>query len=202
MSTLLYILSANLDSIGVGFSYGVRKIHISRKSLVIIAVISAFCSAFSLFIGNVLGAILAPRAGDFLGKSILFLLGFWIFLTSFKSDGKSKKSRSFSVKFLGITVSIMKDPALCDFDSSSKIEEKEALYLALALSLDSIAIGLGLGISGIFNWFLPLLIGVSQYVFLEFGKFLGVFLTNNFKISHKFWTMLAGLCLIVLAIRG
>ena len=202
MSTLLYILSANLDSVGVGFSYGVRKIHISRRSLVIIAVISAFCSAFSLFIGKVLGTILAQSAGNFLGRSILFLLGFWIFLTSFKSDGKSKKSHSFSIKFLGVTVSIMKDPALCDFDSSSKIEEKEALYLALALSLDSIAIGLGLGISGIFTWYLPLLIGISQYIFLEIGKFMGIFLTNKFKISHKFWTLLAGLCLIVLAIWG
>lgn len=202
MSVLLYILSANLDSIGVGFSYGVRKIHISRISLIIIAVISAFCSAFSLFIGNLSGAFLAPRTGDFLGRSILFILGLWIFLSAFKNDTVPKKSRSFSIKFLGITISIMKDPTLCDFDSSSKIEEKEALYLALALSLDSVAIGFGLGISGIFNWSLPVLIGVSQYVFLELGRFLGIFLANKFKISHIFWNALAGICLISLAIWG
>lgn len=202
MSILLYILSANLDSVGVGFSYGARKIHISRKSIIIIAIISALCSVFSLLAGQLLGNFLTPKAGDFIGKIILFLLGFWIFISSFKSEKKNVKNRSFSIKFLGITVSIMRDPVLCDFDSSLKIEEKEALYLALALSLDSIAIGLGLGIADFFNWYLPILIGASQYVFLEIGRFLGIFLANKLKISHKIWTILAGACLILLSIFG
>lgn len=203
MSVLLYILSANLDSIGVGLSYGVRKIHISRAAVLIIAVFSVICSFLALLFGSFLGDFFSAEQGKVLGDGVLFFLGLWILLSVFKKDSPTKAiSKTFSIKTLGITISIMRDPSLCDFDASSRIDGKESIYLALALSLDSIAISIGAGISGLIHWYLPLLIGVSQFVFLETGRFLGGKLTGMFKISNKVWTFLAGLALVFLAIIG
>lgn len=198
MPVLLYILSVNSDSVGVGISYGVRKIHISCRSLLIIAVFSVLCSAISLAVGTLVSSFMTPNAGSFLGDLILLVIGIWILLSPFKEN--IAKDRTFSIKPLGITISIIREPSLCDFDASSHIDGKEAIYLAMALSLDSIAIGLGVGISGLATWYLPLVIGASQLIFLEMGRLLGALLANKLNIPHKTWSILAGILLIILAI--
>lgn len=196
MAVLLYILSVNLDSIGVGLSYGLRKIHISHAASLICAAISALFFGIALFIGAYLSDILSPRLGRVLGSVLLFLLGCWIILSSL-CDIKAEKR--FSIRPLGITISIMRDPSLCDFDNSSKIDTREAIYLSLALSFDSVAVGLGAGLAGISAWYLPILVGASQFLFLKLGKALGAKL-SSLKIPHKIWTVLSGLILILLAI--
>ncbi len=195
MAVLLYILSVNLDSIGVGISYGLRKIHISNRASLVCAIISALCFALSFFVGKYLNTFLSPLLGKILGSVILFLLGLWIILNSFADI----KERKFSIKPLGITILILRDPVTCDFDNSSKIDTREAIYLALALSLDSIAVGFGAGLSGISAWYLPILIGITQFLFLKLGKAFGEKL-RTLKIPHKIWTVLSGLILILLAI--
>lgn len=196
MAVLLYILSVNLDSIGVGLSYGLRKIHISFTAGVICASVSVLCFAITFFTGTFLSAYFSPILAKALASVILFLLGLWIILNSFTDV---KHTRKFSIRPLGITILIMCDPALCDFDNSSKIDTREAIYLALSLSLDSVAVGLGAGLAGISAWYLPILIGVSQFLFLTIGKALGEKL-SSLKIPHKIWTVLSGLILILLAI--
>ncbi|MBR5479043.1 MAG: sporulation membrane protein YtaF [Clostridia bacterium] len=198
MPVLLYILSVNSDSIGVGISYGVRKIHISCRSLLIIVVFSILCSSIALTVGSLLSSIMSPNVGSFLGDCILLAIGFWILLTSFREN--TVKTRTFSIKPLGITISIMREPSLCDFDSSSHIDAKEAIYLAMALSLDSVAIGLGVGVAGFARWYLPIIIGVSQLAFLELGKTLGILLAAKLNIPQKVWSILAGILLIILAV--
>lgn len=195
MAVLLYILSVNLDSIGVGISYGLRKIHISNRASLVCAIISALCFALSFFLGGYLNSVLSPLIGKILASTILFLLGLWIMLNSFADI----KERKFSIKSLGITILILRDPSLCDFDNSSKIDTREAIYLALALSFDSVAVGFGAGLSGISVWYLPILIGFTQFLFLKFGKIIGEKL-RTLKIPHKIWTVLSGLILILLAI--
>ena len=195
MAVLLYILSVNLDSIGVGLSYGLRKIHISNRASFVCALVSAMCFALSFFLGGYLNSILSPLLGKILGRAILFLLGLWIILNSFTNV----KERKFSIKPLGITILILRDPVICDFDNSSKIDTREAVYLALALSLDSVAVGFGAGLSGISAWYLPILIGITQFLFLKLGKAFGEKL-RTLKISPKIWTVLSGIILILLAI--
>ena len=168
MAVLLYILSVNLESIGVGLSYGLRKIHISHAASLICAAISARFFGIALFIGAYLSDILSPRLGRVLGSVLLFLLGCWIILSSL-CDIKAEKR--FSIRPLGITISIMRDPSLCDFDNSSKIDTREAIFL----------------------------VGASLFLFLKLGKALGAKL-SSLKIPHKIWTVLSGLILILLAI--
>ena len=75
MAVFLYILSVNLDSIGVGISYGLRKIHISTSASIIIALFSVFYAALALYAGTLLTRILPEWLGKTMGSTILFVLG-------------------------------------------------------------------------------------------------------------------------------
>ncbi len=196
MAVLLYILSVNSDSIGVGISYGLRKIHISFIAGATCAGVSALCFAIAFFAGSFLSAYISPNLSKALASIVLFLLGIWIILNSFTD---TKYTRKFSIRPLGITILILRDPVACDFDNSSKIDIREAIYLAIALSLDSVAVGFGAGLSGLSAWYLPILIGITQFLFLKLGKIIGEKL-RTLKIPHKIWTTLSGLILILLAI--
>ena len=99
-----------------------------------------------------------------LGSFIFILAGIFMFFQALQKDkdiklnSKSKKllkekTYSFFIKFLGITIKIIKDPTNSDLDNSNKIDYKEAIFLSLALSIDSICIGIGSSIIGINNLF-------------------------------------------------
>ena len=198
MAALLYILSVNLDSIGVGISYGLRRIHITCRASVIIAVMSTICFALSFYLGTALNTIINPVWGKLLAASVLFLLGIWIILPA-KDGNQKNRERILKVRSLGITILILQDPPLCDFDSSKQIDAREALALAFALSLDALGVGFGAGLAGSIAWYLPIAIGVSQFIFLALGRFLGARL-SSVKIPHKVWTLTSGAILILLAI--
>lgn len=203
MAVLLYILSVNLDSLGVGISYGIRKIHIPCGASVLIALCSVFYAAAAIFSGSLLTRVFPPWLGKALGSGILFALGAWTCVSAFRPDTQKKrapKTRSFAIRPLGLTISIARDPVVCDFDGSRRIDPGEALYLALALSLDSIGVGIGAGLSGIGAWFLPPLIGLLQFAFLTLGSLLGKRLRQVARIPHQFWTVLSGALFLLLAL--
>lgn len=202
MAVFLYILSVNLDSIGVGISYGLRKIHIATGASVVIALCSVFYAALALYAGALLTNILPEWLGKTLGSAILLILGTGICLSAFRNAKPRavKSARSFAIRPLGITISIVRDPVACDFDASRRIEPREALYLGLALSLDSIGVGIGAGLSGITTWFLPPLIGILQFVFLTLGTALGKRLRHETKLPPQIWTLLSGILLLILAV--
>lgn len=202
MAVFLYILSVNLDSIGVGISYGLRKIHISTSASIIIALFSVFYAALALYAGTLLTRILPEWLGKTMGSTILFVLGAAICISAFRpaKPRAVRPTHSFAIRPLGITISIVRDPVVCDFDDSRRIDPREALYLGLALSLDSIGVGIGAGLSGITTWFLPLLIGLFQFLFLTLGSILGKSLRRITKIPPQTWTVLSGLLLITLSV--
>lgn len=202
MAVFLYILSVNLDSIGVGISYGLRKIHIATSASIIIALFSVLYAALALCAGSLLTRVLPDWMGKTAGSAILLILGVSICISAFRPARSRtvKTERSFAIRPLGVTISIVRDPIACDFDGSRRIDPREAIYLGLALSLDSIGVGIGAGLSGITAWFLPPIIGLLQFLFLTLGSILGKSLRRVTKIPPQTWTLLSGALLIVLSL--
>ena len=200
MAVLIYILSVNLDSLGVGISYGLRKVHIPHVSSLIVVMLAVFYATIALYAGAFLAKVISPESAALLGNAILFLLGVAILVDSVRINTNKRSSRSFSIKPLGITISIIRNPVVCDFDNSNKIDAKEALYLGLALSLDSLAAGIGAGLTGISFWFLPPVIGAAQFLFLTIGAVLGEHLAGIKNISPKVWSAISGILLMTLAL--
>ena len=102
------------------------------------------------------------------------------------------------IKFLGITIQIIRNPTNSDFDHSKKIDCKEAFFLAIALSLDSFCIGIGSTIAGISSSLFPLLISTFQLLFLKFGYIIGSKLNNTKIFPDNTWSVLSGILLIII----
>lgn len=128
-------------------------------------------------------------------------MGLWIIVQSITNNKeKVKKEYHFFIKFLGITIQIIRDPSYSDLNKSNKIEGKEALYLGMALSLDSIGIGIGSSIIGLNSFVFPMLVAIFQLFFLSFGSCLGKKIKDISNIPENIWSIVSGVLLIFIGI--
>lgn len=202
-STILLAISSSIDSLGIGITYGVKNTIISNKGKLVIFFISFIVTLISLYFGNILKIIFPDFIIDYLGSFIFILMGIFICFQAIKKDRKkikTKKTYSFFIKFLGITIKIIKDPISSDLDKSNKIDSKEAIFLSFALSMDSVCIGIGGSIIGINNYIFPILVGFFQIIFLELGNLLGKKIYNSSKLPSNLWSLISGVLLIFLGI--
>ena len=177
ISTILLAFCLSIDSLGIGFSYGLKKINIPFLSQIILFIISIFLSFMSMLFGSFLSNIFPIFFSKLIGSLILFFMGILIVLEAFKKN------------------------VILDFDNSNSIDYKEAVFLGFALSSDSISVGIGSGILGLDFYFLPILISFFHFVFL----FTGLSLGKNFsmcskKLSSSFLALLSGIILIIMGI--
>lgn len=167
--------STSIDAIGIGLSYGVRGIKISKVAASILFVISFLVSTIALGVGKFFESLFSTNITNYIGSFILIVMGVLLILQS------------------------MKNPESYDLDNSKHIDSKEAVSLGTALSLDSFSIGIGAGIlaQGAF-WVFPILVASFQMIFLLIGRFLGIKLNKLSKIPSILWNCIAGILLILI----
>lgn len=212
-TTILLAISSSIDSLGIGITYGIRNTIILNKGKLVIFSISFIITLLSSYLGNILKLIFPTFFVDCFGSLLFIIIGIFFCFQAFKKEKKKEKfgnnkisnfdyqkTYSFFIKFLGITIKIIKDPTSLDLDNSNKIDNKEALFLSLALSIDTLCIGIGGSIIGINTYIFPFLIGFFQLFFLEIGNFLGRKLYNFSKLPSNIWSIISGLLLITLGI--
>lgn len=201
LTCMLLALSTSIDSIGIGLTYGIRDITISRQAKIILFIISLIISSISILIGNTLNNILSKEITNIIGSLILFFIGIIILVQTLKREKRQeKKVYKLFIKFLGITIKIIKDPISSDFDNSKKIDSKEAIYLGTALSLDSFSVGIGAGMLGSISIIFPLIVSLFQIVFLSLGRNIGEKLNKKIHIPSKIWSILSAVLLILIGI--
>ena len=211
-TTFLLAISSSIDSLGIGITYGIKNTSISGKGKSVIFFVSFIVTIVSLYLGNILKVIFPDFIVDYLGSFLFIVMGIFICFQALKKDKKegkvknaktennSQKTYSFFIKFLGITIKIIKDPVSSDLDKSNKIDSKEALFLSIALSMDSICIGIGGSVIGINTYIFPFLIGFFQLFFLGIGNFFGKKLYNFSKLPSNIWSIVSGILLVILGI--
>ena len=166
LNVILLSISSSIDSFGIGITYGLRRLKINILSKLILFTISVIITYISLLIGKNLCYLLPPVLIKLLGAFILIIIGTTIIFQIINSkkekinqsknykflDNNSiyteKKIYKFFIKFLGITIQIIKNPVCSDFDDSLNIDAIEAFYLGISLSIDSFCIGLASSILG------------------------------------------------------
>lgn len=201
LTCMLLALSTSIDSIGIGLTYGIRDITISRQSKIILFIISLIISSISILIGNTLNNILSEEITNIIGSCILFFIGLTILVQTLKREKRQeKKVYKLFIRFLGITIQIIKDPISSDFDNSKKIDSKEAIYLGTALSLDSFSVGIGAGMLGSISIIFPLIVSLFQIIFLSLGRNIGEKLNKKIHIPSKIWSILSAVLLILIGI--
>ncbi len=70
ISIFLLALSSNLDNVGVGTSYGTRRINIPFGSNLLIAFITTSGTYLSMTLGNVISNFINPNSNRSAGKMI------------------------------------------------------------------------------------------------------------------------------------
>ena len=150
LSTLTLALSSSIDSLGVGITYGIKKTKLSYISIIILFILSFCITNLSIMFGHFFSKFISVQISNILGSCLLFFMGIFIVYEALFPKEKIKKplrkEYNFFIRFLGITINIIKDPINSDIDNSNRIDFKEALFLGVAMSLDAICIGFGGGI--------------------------------------------------------
>lgn len=139
---LFLAISSSIDSFGIGITYGIRNTKISNSAKLILFVISFIVSFFAVYSGDFLKDLLPDNIANYIGCCLLIFLGGFVCFQSFKKDTKNPvcdevfaepKIYRFFIKFLGITIQIIKNPSSSDLDKSNLIDGKEALFLGVTL---------------------------------------------------------------------
>ncbi|MCM3767224.1 sporulation membrane protein YtaF [Neobacillus niacini] len=203
-SLLILAFALSLDSFSVGFTYGLRKMAMPFKSILIIATCSAVSLMIAVSIGHGLERVLSPRMTESLGGIILIGLGAWVLYQFFRPEKEKepveheKMIVNFEIRSLGLAINILKKPMSADFDRSGTITGIEAFMLGFALSLDSFGAGIGAAMLG----FSPINLAISVAVMSSLFVFFGI---KSGSLFHKFdwvqrFAFLPGVLLIIIGI--
>lgn len=204
ISLLLLAFALSLDSFSVGFTYGLRKMIMPFKSVLIIASCSAISLLLAVSIGHGLARILSPHITTSLGGIILMVLGAGVIIQFFRPEKEKdplkqeKTIVNLEIRSLGLAINILKKPMSADFDQSGTITGIEALMLGFALSLDSFGAGIGAAMLGFSPIYLAVAVAVMSSLFVLLGIKSGSLL-YRFEWIQKF-TFLPGVLLILIGI--
>lgn len=204
LSLLLLAFAVSLDSFNAGFTYGLRKIKIPLKSIIVIACCSAFTLMGAMAIGQIIEAFISTKIAEIVGGIVFILLGAWFLLQFFRKD-KSKEGLThkkeivkFEIKSLGLVIQILKKPVSADFDQSGTITGIEAFMLGLALSLDAFGAGIGAVLIGLNPFALALCVALMSSLFVYMGMKMGALL-SRWTFMQKL-SFIPGVLLILIGI--
>ncbi len=141
-STFILGISSSMDSLGIGITYGLKRMKLKKWDKLLLFCISIFVTLISILIGNILKNIFSESFFKILGISILIIMGLFILVKNNHNE------------------------CTFDLDNSNDIDYKEAMLLGFALSLDSFCIGVGAFALGINMFLFALIVACLQYLFL------------------------------------
>ncbi len=206
---LVLALSVSIDSLGIGITYGIRNIKIFRSAKIILFTISILLTYLSINLGSLLSNIFSKTFTKWIGACFLILMGLWIIYQALNTKKREEETLNnisspiiyqFMIRFLGITVKIIRNPISSDLDHSKGIDWKESIYLGLCLSIDSLCIGICSSIIGYSSFLFPILVATFQLIFLSIGRILGNKIFSISNIPENIWSTLSGVLLICVGV--
>jgi len=192
-------VSTNVDNLGVGVAYGMKRIRIGMMSNVLIAFFNASATFLSMVAGESISSFLPTKISGYAGNCIIILIGIWGLMNTFGFWGSDvEKTPSGEPQEVVNLDYIAQNPEVLDVDGSGHINTRESLPLAFALSITNLGTGIGAGLAGFSVGFLVLI----MFIFSIVGISLGYFLGNKFslKLPGRWPGILSGVLLIGLGI--
>jgi putative sporulation protein YtaF len=214
LSLCILALAVSLDGFGVGIMYGLRKIRIPLKSIIIISCCSGIIIFSSMQVGLVLMRFISPELAKIIGAVILIGIGIWAIVSMMMQRDREDKEPvapsqqplssgkrriiTIEIKTLGLVIEILKRPAAADVDRSGNISSSEAALLGIALSLDAFGAGIGAAMIGLSPWTTPIFIAVISGAFVAAGLRLGFLFAETAWIRNL--SILPGIFLILIGV--
>ncbi len=174
ISAILFAISANIDNIIIGISYGIKKVHIPFKKNIIIALATSIATFFSMYMGGLITLFLTENLANIIGASLLIGIGGY---------------------------SIIKDIFLNKVDEdigTKNLNVKELCTIIFALSSNNIAIGIAASIGGINIIYTVIFTFIFCNLFMYLGNKIGKKIRS--KKVQKYSILISSLLLISLGL--
>ena len=142
---LLISAAVSADAFLIGASYGMKNVEIPFSSKLITGFCACFCGFAAAFAKETAAFFITEAAQKCISTCALGLIGGYFLAKAIFTNirpGEKISLTDFTVKSLGLKISVVRDMSECDIDDSGVIDKKEALLLGLALSGDIAAVGL------------------------------------------------------------
>lgn len=176
---ILLALSASIDALSIGITYGIKKAQISRSSNILIFVIVFCCSAIAILFGHFISFLFSPIFSILLGSSLLIFLGIY---NIYKGIKKNDKSINFDIKD-------------CYY-----IDNKETITLSIAIAIDAACVSMGVGIVGYTSLALPIFMAFFHTFFINCGNFAAKNTVNKLNIPSNILSIFSGTLLTLIGI--
>ena len=193
ISSLLFAISANIDSFIVGMSYGIKKSNIDLLKSTVISLVTLTGTVIAILMGTQISQFLPASSTQAIGCALLIGLGLYYIIKSFFSyiREKIKKAEVKSNECGSGTQNNV--PA-----KASLLTMKEGLFLGLALSINNFGMGIGASITGLKLLPTAVMSLVVSVVFVYRGNLIGK--TKVPHISDQSADFISGLILAALGI--
>ena len=154
LSAIMLALASNLDNVGVGVAYGVRKTRVPLASNLLIAAITATGTLASMLCGHAIGKLLNQGLASLLAGGLLIGMGLWVMireaLSIYRRDGAlqlfANSTPHLGTGYLARVHTIRENPLSADGDLSGQIDPAEAILLGLALTPNNLVNGAAAGV--------------------------------------------------------
>lgn len=193
ISSLLFAISANIDSFIVGMSYGIKKSNIDLLKSTVISLVTLTGTVIAILMGTQISQFLPASSTQAIGCALLIGLGLYYIIKSFFSyiREKIKKAEVKSNECGSGTQNNV--PA-----KASLLTMKEGLFLGLALSINNFGMGIGASITGLKLLPTAVMSLVVSVILLYAGNLIGK--TKVPHISDQSADFISGLILAALGI--
>lgn len=183
-------IAGNLDNLGVGVAYGVRKIGIPFGSNLFIALIAAIGTAVVAYAGLGIAHVLAANVANDIGAGVIIAVGIWV-LWPRRVEQPEEPAKD--------AIGLVHHPEQADIDLSGDISIAESLALSVGLGINAWAGGFGGGLVGLSPWLLALSTGLFSFATLFAGEHLGRRALGGWLGPRA--TIAAGMLLILIGIK-
>ena len=198
---LAFAVSSSIDNLGVGISYGIRKIRIGIGANLLIGFICFLMSIVGISFGVWLSKILPGMFPMIIGSFFLIIIGIRIILLAVPRKKVLAVSDENSNPSLSIK-GILKNPEVADVDNSGEIGWGEAMILGVALSANALTNGLGAGLLGFSPFAISLIAAIGSIISVWVGVKLGHKLSDvrigSFTLG-QFGTIISGILILIIA---
>lgn len=210
-SSLLFGVSASLDALLVGISYGIRQIRVRFWQNLVISLITLLGTCLSVGLGHQLIPFLPAAIQGCAGSLILILLGLYYiakwaisFIQGLKTDTSSQTAISQEITSTSLTEDAVEAVTACSLESTAanasppQLKLAEVFTLSLTLSLNNLSAGLSASLAGL--TLLPTAVSTlaCSVLFLFFGNRLGQ--SPILQLAGKAADPLSGILLIGLGV--
>ncbi|WHY84540.1 sporulation membrane protein YtaF [Neobacillus novalis] len=199
---LAFAVSSSIDNLGVGISYGIRKIHIRLGPNILIGIICFLMSIAGISFGLWLSKILPGILPVIFGAVLLFIIGIRIILLAKPRKSNALKVKNEDGEQPNSIKGILRNPEIADTDKSGEIGWGEAIILGIALSANALTNGLGAGLLGLSPLAISLTAAIGSIVSVWAGVNLGAKLAGvrigSFTVG-QFGTIISGVLILVIA---